>query len=441
MPRSIKVRAECIDMVKGRLRRNSFFSQFELAQDLELSESTIHSFLNGKPVDNSNFREISEKLGLDVDDIADKEEPIKKNTISRKQLQEPLPSADFPSPTVLEYPKGQVPLDSRFYIERPPIEERCYTEIYQPGSLIRIKAPQQMGKSSLLARIIQQAKIQGDATVIVDLTLIEEEFLVNLNTFLRCFCANVVQELTQDNQTLQENLLNNLDKHWHLAQRIGCMKTCKDYFERYLLSEMNQSITLALENVDKLFEYPKIYRDFFSLLRSFHEDAKSRDIWKKLRLAIVHSTEAYVPMDINQSPFNVGLVVELLDLTQEQVKDLAQRHQFDWSDTEIESFMAMVGGHPYLVRIAMYKIAENEISLEQLLTTPAIEGIFSSHLRDLEFFLKQQPELESTLKELLDSDDVVNVSNEIKYKLRALGLVRLEGDRMNISCELYRQYF
>jgi hypothetical protein len=37
----------------------------------------------------------------------------------------------------LEELGGQVPLDSPFYIERPPIEQRCYEAIVKPGALVR----------------------------------------------------------------------------------------------------------------------------------------------------------------------------------------------------------------------------------------------------------------------------------------------------------------
>lgn len=47
---------------------------------------------------------------------------------------------DYP-PDELEFPSGTVPLNSRFYIERPPIEEQVFREVGKPGSLIRIRAP------------------------------------------------------------------------------------------------------------------------------------------------------------------------------------------------------------------------------------------------------------------------------------------------------------
>lgn len=208
-----------------------------------------------------------------------------------------------------------------------------------------------------------------------------------------------------------------------------------------MFPELSHPLTLALEEVDRIFEYPKIYKDFFGLLRSLHEEAKRRDIWKQLRLVIVHSTEAYVPMDINQSRFNVGLSVELPEFTRDQVRDLAHRHQLNWSDTEVDNLMAMIGGHPFFTRLALYKVANQEIALTQLLKmAPTAEGIFSNSLRIIESILKQQPDLGAAMKALVNSTATV-FSNEVRYKLRALGLVKLQGDEVTLSCELHRQYF
>jgi hypothetical protein len=46
----------------------------------------------------------------------------------------------------VELPNQPVPLDSPFYVERPPVEQLVYQEISTPGSVIRIKAPSRMGK-------------------------------------------------------------------------------------------------------------------------------------------------------------------------------------------------------------------------------------------------------------------------------------------------------
>ncbi|MHC5720756.1 MAG: AAA-like domain-containing protein, partial [Nostoc sp.] len=52
------------------------------------------------------------------------------------------------------YPSGSVPLASPFYLKRSYLDEQIYQEIKKPGTLIRIKAPREMGKTSLLLRIL-----------------------------------------------------------------------------------------------------------------------------------------------------------------------------------------------------------------------------------------------------------------------------------------------
>ena len=73
MGRSLKVSPGCIKQVRSALGRNGFPSQKLLAEELEIGLSTVKNFLAGKPVDFLNFVEISEKLGLDWQTIADTE--------------------------------------------------------------------------------------------------------------------------------------------------------------------------------------------------------------------------------------------------------------------------------------------------------------------------------------------------------------------------------
>jgi transcriptional regulator with XRE-family HTH domain len=281
MPRSVRVRPEFILEVKSALPRNGYIRQTDLAEHLQISQSTISSFLNGKPVDYLNFREICRVLRLEWQDIADltpesgkdvslPAAPIISN--SDKEAQE-----IFSSHFAVELPFGQVPLDSPFYIKRSPIEERCYEQIHQPGALIRIKAPRQMGKTSLLSRILQKSHSQGDCTVSLDFQLAAQQIFVNSDKFLRWFCASV---------SLALNIPNQIDEYSDLAEIVGSSMACKAYFEEYLLPTIDKPLTLGLDEVDKVFEYPEIYRDFFGLLRALHEEGKRQDIWKKLRLRL-----------------------------------------------------------------------------------------------------------------------------------------------------------
>ncbi|MBD2207879.1 AAA-like domain-containing protein [Calothrix sp. FACHB-1219] len=338
--------------------------------------------------------------------------------------------------TELEFPAGQVPLASKFYIERPPIEERCYQEILQPGALIRIKAPGQMGKTSLMARMLDEARKHGYQTVSLSFHLADKAVFTNLDIFLRWFCESVGRKLKR---------LPQLDDYWSIY---GSKDKATAYFEECLLEEIDSPLVISLDGVDRIFPHRDIAEDFFSLLRAWYEYAKygdrSSELWQKLRLVLVHSKEVYIPLNINQSPFNVGLSVELPEFTSEQVKILVERHQrLNWTDAQVTQLMEMVGGHPYLVRLALYHLQQQDITLEQLLqTAPTEAGIYSDHLRSHLCNLEPHANLATAFNQVVNSSLPIELDSESAFKLHSMGLVVYSHENKVIpSCDLYRQYF
>ncbi len=428
MPRSLKIHPQYIPVVKSSLLRNGFLSQKILAEDLGIAQSTVSNFLNGKPVDYANFLEICQALGQEWRNIADLSDlPFEREFASETIEELPIPNAPP------ELPEGQVELASRFYIERPPIEARCYETIVQPGALIRIKAPKQMGKTSLMSRILHCAEMQGSRAIALNFQLASKQIFTNLDTFLQWFCAGVGLALGQ---------VDSLSNCWQLADIIGSNLCCKAYFEQYLLSENLPPLTLGLDEVDRIFEYPEIADDFLGLLRALHEESKRSEKWKKFRLILVHSTEVYIPLDMNKSPFNVGLPIELPEFNPQQVEELARRHGIDCDENQVQQLMDLVGGHPFLVRLAMYHIACGDITLDMLIQDAATEaGIYSAHLRRHLWNLDKYPDVKLAFGQVLTAAKSVRLPSEHAFKLNSMGLVKLDGNHCIPRCKLYREYF
>lgn len=424
MSRSLKVSPQYIKPVKLAVRRKGFARQIDLAEDLQLSRSTIVSFLNGKPVDYLNFYEICQKLEQDLQEIAIWDSPD--SDISS-------PDLDLkPEEVTADLSEGRAQADVSHYVERPPIESRCYDTVLQSGSLLRIKAPKRMGKTLLIDKILHQAAQQNYRTVRLNLLLADEAVLKkSLDEFLRWFCVVVCKQL---------RLSARLDDSWE--EVLGSNYNCTMYFEEHLLPKINSPLVLALDEVDRIFPYPQIAEDFFGLLRAWHEEARSRPIWKKLRLVVAHSTEVYIPLNINRSPFNVGVPIELPELTPKQVQDLAERQGLDGETSQVMQLMSLVGGHPYLVQRAIYYLTRSEITFEQLLQTAYTEsGIYSDHLRGHLWNLQHYPELAIAMKKVIEATSPVQLEPMEAFKLQSLGLVQLFGNDVKPRCNLYAQYF
>lgn len=331
--------------------------------------------------------------------------------------------------------KGQLPLNSPFYVERSPIEALCCETILQPGALIRIKAPKQMGKTSLMARILQQARSKGLKTVTLSLQLADATIFSDLNRFLQWLCAIVTRSL---------GLPNQIAYYWD--DIFGASYNCTDYFENYLLANIESPLVLALDELDVVFNYPEIATDFFSLLRVWYEKSKygdqGSDVWQKLRLLVVHSTEVYIPINLNQSPFNVGLSVDLPELNSEEVLYLANLYQLNWHHQEVEKLISLIGGNPYLIQVSMHHIVSENMTLKQFLKSPDdATNVYRNYLRRILWNIKQYPELMKALARVVLSPNPVELEPVQAFKLQSMGLVREQARGFVATCDLYRQYF
>ncbi|WP_414584655.1 AAA-like domain-containing protein [Scytonema sp. PCC 10023] len=328
-------------------------------------------------------------------------------------------------------------ISTNIYIERPPIEEKCYKAILQPGALIRIKAPQKMGKTLLLEKLLDYARQQGYQTAKLDLKLADSSAIADLKTFLQWLCVNVSDSL---------ELEAKLDDYWQDSN--GLNTSCTRYFQKYLLSEIDSPVVLAIDNFERLFKYENIFSEFCLLLRSWYETAKQGDrmgkVWKKIRLVVVNSTETYPTLDTNRSPFNVGLAIELPEFNLSQVEEMVNQYELNGQlgEEDLTQLMELLGGHPYLVQETLENLKSQETSLEELLTLAATEqGIFSYHLREQLQCLQDASQLESAYKRVVTANEPVQLNPEITFKLHSLGLVKIVRNDCVPSCDLYRQYF
>lgn len=335
---------------------------------------------------------------------------------------------------LLEAPlKGQLSLNSPFYIYRPPIEQRLAQEILQPGALIRVRAPRQFGKTSLIAQGLRQAEEQGFRTAVVSLQLADSDVLGHLNYLLQWLCLSVSKGL---------GLPNRLEDLWNPI--FGSSYSCTEYFESYLLSDADSPLLLVLDEVNLLFGYPQVAADFFAMLRAWYERSRHHtigsEIWQRLRLVIVYSTDVFLPLNVHQSPFNVGLLISLATFTLAQVQELAVRYGLVAPERIAAALIDLVGGHPYLTQLALFHLTQQG-DLEAFVETAiAPTSIFDSHLRQQLTYLEEQPELKTAMQQVVSRQGAVLYPTHA-FKLQGVGLLRFQDHLALCSCQLYQSYF
>jgi hypothetical protein len=210
--------------------------------------------------------------------------------------------------------------------------------------------------------------------------------------------------------------------------------------QREVLQRFDQQILLAIDEADLLLD-ADYKKHFFALLRAWDSRRAFDADWRKLDLVVVISTHPYLLIDdVNLSPFNVGLNIQLKDFTPEQVADLNQRHGNPLKPGEIPTLMDLVGGHPYLVRQAYYTLVSDDLSLVELSSAAGSpEGPFGKHLLFYQHSLKKNPGLQAAFHQVLRGQRLPDES--LLERLSAVGLIQQERGNWRPRCGLYAEFF
>lgn len=355
----------------------------------------------GQSVNKRNFRTIMEAV-------------LKEN--QQQQFKQP----DFPGTAIA--------FSSPFYIERSSEEARSYNEIMKAGSIVRVKGPVKMGKSSLANRVIDHAISEGMAHVNLDFNKADRKIMADTETLLKWMCLQI---------TLQLKLENKLDEYWH--DLIGSKICCTNYLEQYILPSIDCPLVLVFNEINLLFDFEESYKDLFPLLRSWHEESKHNINLQPLRLLLIYSTEAYVQLDINLSPFNVGLPIELAPFSGEQIAQLAQVYGFKWQDdgalnSPVTQLKRKLGGHPYLVQLALYHLATSEDLLESPSNTLQTlldqghlpTGIFADFLQNIQHLINESEVCKGAFN-AFKKDEAI--SRQQATMLENIGVVFMNDDK------------
>jgi hypothetical protein len=343
------------------------------------------------------------------------------------------PSArPYPAPqTMLSPPAGVLPLDSQFYVVRPT-DGQLASAIDRQDSIVRIKGARQMGKTSLLARGLQQARQAGATVVLTDCRMFNAVHLESADTFLNTVARWFIRNL---------KLETRLEDVWDPLQ--GPNWNFRDFLLGEVLTRLNTPLVWALDDVDRLFSCT-FGSEIFGLFRSWHNERALDPAvpWSRLTIAMAHATDAHLFItEPHLSPFNVGARVTMEDLTRAEVTDLNERYGRPLqSEGEVDAYCQLFGGQPYLTHRGLYEMATQPIGLRALAAgAQSGEGIFSEHLGRLVLMLSENRELCEAVRSVMRGGPCP--SNDSYQRLWSAGVFTGGSAReARLRCELYGRY-
>lgn len=408
-PSLLPVRVQYLKTLPYGLASHLDSKQFGLWMNDKDSEGLLDKIISAIELEHVELPVVSAKIEEDAGDS-----------------QSPLPSFD---PRILEIPAGAVKLKSPFYIRRDS-DERMERQIQGVGGTITIRAGRQMGKTSLLVRAAHYARHQNQRVVYIDFQQIKTEFRDSLDQLLRYMADEIVLRLKLDEIQL--------NKIWGSTR--GSPDKFSQFMETTVLSD-EKPLFLAMDEADQLMD-AEYKTEFFALVRAWDSRRAFDDAWSRLSLGMVISSHPHLLIDdFRQSPFNVGLRIQLEDFTPGQVDQLNKLHGMPLNGEEVNGMLKLLGGHPFLTRQAFYTILDEKMKWADFLQIASSEkSPFNSHLHFYLWQLRDRPELVSGMKEVIKKNTCSD--EKVLYRLVAAGLVREQGEKICVPrCELYDNYF
>ena len=331
----------------------------------------------------------------------------------------------------LEPVGGAVSPESPFYAERfSDIEFVKSLEAHE--SIILIKGPRQMGKTSLIGRGTKFAKAQNWRVASTDFQKLSTSQMGSDDTFYRLLAATLGRQL-KFQYDFAEEWLDVFGANMNL-----------DNFIRDLIESREEPLIWFMDEADKLFGLPYA-SDFFGLVRSWHNSRATEfdGPWGRFTVVIGYATEAHLFIqDLNQSPFNVGRSIALQPFNLDQVWDLNERYGSPLkSRSQAEALHLLVGGQPYLTRMALDTVARGLANFDQLMATAdRDDGPFGDHLKRILISVMQLPEVFAALKASLLQPEMTAQTDGFQ-RLVSAGVLRLNNaNQPALACELYRKY-
>jgi len=326
----------------------------------------------------------------------------------------------------------RAPYDRRWYVPRVR-EERRARDALRYSQPIVLHGPELYGKTWLLQAILSEPRSQGTQVAEINLSLFDRAARDNIDSFLAKLAMRMCKELDLPVNEAERIFIEQ-------RQRGGPLEAINDLLEYHILPRIPGSIILALDNVDLIAGRP--YQDeFFSLLRAW-ADTTGGEI-RRLQLALSISTApVLLVQDIHCSPFNVGDQLVLADLPREQIELLARQHGLSPPPSDFERMAGLVGGHPYLTRIALYGAWATQRSLSDVLTEVDQDGrggVFAEYLSHVHRRLEARPLLLATLRQVAAGEGARLDTQSCRLLERA-GLIYLDSQRTyRLRHQLYQR--
>ncbi|MBD2066101.1 AAA-like domain-containing protein, partial [Leptolyngbya sp. FACHB-671] len=238
---------------------------------------------------------------------------------------------------------GSLSQDHPYYVRR-----QADADLYQAlrnGQFCYVFNARQMGKSSLMVRVMHQLQQDGVCCGAIDLSRIGSETLTS-EQWYKGFVVEVWQAFDLFHTV-------NLKRWWDERSDLSAIQRLGQFIEEVLLVEVKVSLVLFLDEVDSIRGLDFSLNDFFGLIRACYNRRSLKPEYQRLTFALLGvATPSDLMSDHQRTPFNIGWAIDLCSLQQTEAQPLGQGLVGYVHDPvlALQEVLMWTGGQPFLMQ-------------------------------------------------------------------------------------------
>jgi hypothetical protein len=262
----------------------------------------------------------------------------------------PAPTPPLPPVAVDEFyvTGGTLRPDAPSYVER-----RADADLYEGllrGEFCYVLTSRQMGKSSLMVRVVQRLRQEGVAVAVLDLTAIGQN--LTLEQWYDGLIARLGQQLKLEDELLE---------FWEAHPEWGPLQRWISALEQVVLTRLPGKVVIFVDEIDMVRSLSFSTDEFFAGIRECCNRRAHDPAFQRLAFGLLGvATPTDLIRDTRMTPFNVGRRIELNDFTGQEAMSLARglgpNEPTAWS--LLTRVLYWTGGHPYLTQRLCRALAE-----------------------------------------------------------------------------------